>query len=165
MKRLLVFFLSVCIIGIMCGCTSASKTDSNQAATEPTTYAIGDEIIIKNDSGEYKLIITGVEETDARNEYADTTPERVIIVSYAYENVSHDSDLYIGDMNFKAYDKDNNSMDTYPLSTVEYPDAISTGRKTSAQFAYGLNSPDNYVELEFYDNMFLDSDCKIVLEW
>ena len=89
----------------------------------------------------------------------------MIIISYAYENISHNSDLYISEMNFKAYDKDNNAMDTYPLSTVEYPDSISTGRKTSAQLAYGLNSSDNYVELEFYDNMFLDADCKIALEW
>lgn len=165
MKRFLVLFLSVCIIGTMCGCASTSKPDSSQATTGQTAYAIGDEIIIKNDSGEYKLTITGVEETDDRNEFADSTPERVIIISYAYENISHNSDLYISEMNFKAYDKDNNAMDTYPLSTVEYPDSISTGRKTSAQLAYGLNSSDNYVELEFYDNMFLDSDCKIALEW
>ena len=159
MKRFVLLVLLCCLALSVCACVGGTTKP-----VEEKSYKIGDEILIKKDEGDYKLIITGVTETADRNEFSDKTPERVIIISYSYENMSQEDDLYISDMNFKAYDKDNNAMDTYPVS-VEYPDSISTGRKATGQMAYGLDSAENYVELEFYDNYFLDSDCKIILEW
>lgn len=167
MKRVMLLILSLCLIFCICGCNSASVSDTQKTDTptdEENVFKLGEEIFINKDEGEYKFKITKVEETAERNEFSDKTPNRVIIISYEYENISYSTDLFISDMNFKAYDKDNNSMDTYPAS-IEYADSISAGRKTSGQMAFGLNSDKNYVELEFYDNMFLDSDCKIVLEW
>lgn len=169
MKKIIAFMLALGILLSMCGCTSTATVSDAQTTESPAeegkSYTVGDEIFINTDSGEYKFTITDVEETDYRNEFSDKKPDRVIVISYNYENVSYNSDLYISDMNFKAYDKDNNSMDTYPVSSIEFPDSISAGRKTSGQMAYGLDSAENYVELEYYDNMFLDSDCKIVLKW
>lgn len=168
MKRFICFMLLFSFAVCFCSCSSPAAVNDRQT-TETTTkesmnFKIGDEIFIKKDSGEYKLVITKAEETAERNPFDKTNPERVIIISYDYENISYSSDLYISNMNFKAYDKDNNSMDTYPAS-VNYPNAISAGRKASGQMAYGLNSAANYAELEFYDNMFMSSDCKIILEW
>lgn len=153
----------------LCSCGSGAEVGDTQTTTgesnpEKKAFKIGEEMFVKSDSGEYKLVITGVEETMERNQFADKTPNRVILISYSYENISYSSDLFVSDMNFKAYDKDNNAMDTYPVS-VDYPDSISAGRKATGQMAYGLNSEENYVELEYYDNMFLDADCKIILEW
>ncbi len=166
-KMVLPFLLALLVIG-MCACTSDATVGHQQSTQAPVQekedFKIGDEIFIKNGDEEYKFKITSVEETDQRNEFSEKTPARVIIISYEYENISQTDDLYISDMNFKAYDKENNAMDTYPAN-IDYPDSVSTGRKSSGQMAYGLDSADNYVELEFYDNMFLDSDCKIVLEW
>ncbi len=62
-------------------------------------------------------------------------------------------------------DKDNNILDTYPVTT-EYPTSIGTGRKAKASEAYALNNSDNYIELEFYDNMCnSNSDCVFKLNW
>ncbi len=169
MKKFFVSLILICVVFCMCACSSTISVDDKQSTETPEIseekkFKVGEEIFIKNDSGEYKFTITGVEETDYRNEFSDKSPNRVIIISYNYENISSADDLYISDMNFKAYDGDNNSMDTYPAD-VEYPDSVSAGRKSKGQMAYGLDSDKNYVELEYYDNMFLNSDCKIVLEW
>ena len=168
MKRFLVLFLSLCLVICLSACGSTATVGTQQSTessdAEIKAFKIGEEIFINTDEGEYKLTITDVKETAERNEFSEKTPERVIVISYSYENISQDDDLFISDMNFKAYDKDNNAMDTYPVG-VKDPDSISTGRKATGQMAYGLDSSENYVELEFYDNYFLDSDCKIILEW
>ena len=57
------------------------------------------------------------------NEFSDTKADRVVILSYEYENISLNNDLYISDFNFKLYDKENNALDSYPAD-VKYPDSV-----------------------------------------
>ena len=88
-----------------------------------------------------------------------------IIISYSYENTSYENGLYISSVNFKVYDKDNNLLQTYPV-LLKYPQEISVGRKTDATMAYALNNDQNYVELEYYDNVFNSKyDSKFKIEW
>lgn len=132
---------------------------------EEEVYKIGDVIKVSTSNGSYSLTITGVTETDERNEFSDTKADRVIIVDYAYENIDVDDELYIFESNFKAYDADNNSLETYPAD-IKSADSISAGRKTTGQMAFALNNSTNKIGLEYFDNMFNDSkDCLIVLEW
>ena len=132
---------------------------------EEEVYKIGDVIKVSTSNGSYSLTITSVTETDERNEFSDTKADRVIIVDYAYENIDVDDQLYIFESNFKAYDADNNSLETYPAD-IKSADSISAGRKTTGQMAFALNNSTNKIELEYFDNMFNDSkDCLIVLEW
>lgn len=163
MRRIISLFLVMCLAFCASACTTATSENSEEQEVVKQNYKIGDEVIIDND-GQYKLIITDVTETSERNEFSDKNPERVVVITYSYENISQDTDLYISDMNFKAYDKDNNAMETYPVD-FDFPSSVSAGRKASGKMAFGLNSQENYIELEYYDNMFLSSDCKIVLEW
>ena len=66
----------------------------------------------------------------------------------------------------KVYDKENNLLESYPADGTKYGSSVGTGRKSNGVGAYALNSDENYVEIEFYDNMFNSSaDCKFVLEW
>ena len=68
-------------------------------------------------------------------------------------------------MNFNMYDKENNKLETYPADT-KYASSVGTGRKTTASEAYALNSNSNYLELDFYDNMFNGkANCRVILEW
>lgn len=172
MRRFLAVIALLCFAVSISACESDAVQSNEQTANNTSSaeekvnsYKIGDEITLTNNNGEYKLIITGVEETSERNQFAEKKPNRVIVISYSYENISLSDELYIGSANFKAYDKENYLMDTYPAVLGEYPSSISVGRKAAAKMAYGLDSEENYVELEFYDNMFMDSDCKIILEW
>jgi len=62
------------------------------------------------------------------------------------------------------YDKDGNAISSYPADTKGAV-SISPGHQTTAQMAYGLNNPVNYIEAEFGNNPFLGTDCKIELMW
>jgi len=169
MKKFIFLFLVLCSMMIT-GCESTVET-SNEASgngsnkLEKKTYGLNEDVYIKNDDGEYRLKITGVSETSERNEFSDKQADRVIIISYEYENISLSYDLYVGDYDFNAYDADNNKLETYPADT-KYAGSVGPGRKTTASMAFALNNATNYVELEYYDNIFYSSsDCIFKLEW
>lgn len=143
----------------------SASNEKEQTENEPAQFVIGDQITINNDSGEYLLSIDGIKETDDRNSYSDTEANRVIIIDYSYENISVEDELNIFDFHFKAYDSNGNLMETYPVS-IDYADGVGIGRKTKGQLAYALNDDNNYIELEYFSNMFNSKkDCLIVLEW
>lgn len=143
-----------------------SGTTSAANSKNEATYKIGDSVKVKTSMGEYTVKITSVKETKSRNQFSDVKADRVILVSYEYENISYNDDLLVSDMNMKLYDKDNNLLESYPSTEQKFGSSIGTGRKSSGVDAYALNSKENYVELEFYGNMFNSkSDCTFILEW
>lgn len=168
-KSFLTLFIVLFLV-MLTGCESSATTSGTQNTEQPVvtkkTYGLKEDIYITNDSGEYRLKITGVKETADRNEFSDIVAERVVIISYEYENISLNDDLYISDYDFKVYDADNNSLDDYPIYDIDYSDSVSVGRKSSGEMAFALNNSRNYLELEYYDNMWnSSSDCIIKLEW
>lgn len=173
MKKLLLALLCANLAFGLVGCSSDAETkkeedtpkEETKKKEEKKTYAIGEKVVVTTDLGKYYIVINGVTETADRNEFSDTPAERVVLISYTYENVSYEEDLYISDSNFKPYDKAGTKLEKYPVE-ISFPDAIGTGRNISASMAYALNSPDNYIELEFYDNMFNSkSDCMFEIIW
>ena len=143
----------------------SKKTDTEQKA-EMATYKLGETITVKNSSGEYKICFTNVKETTQRNQFSDVEAKRVILISYDYENISCEDDLYISSMDMKVYDKDSNILETYPATEEKSPSAVGKGRKGNGVLAYALNNDNNYIEIEYYDNIFNStSDCKVQVEW
>ena len=144
---------------------SKSKSTITEKKKTVKTYTLNEPVTINESSGSYTLTITGITETADRNQFSDVVANRVIIISYSYENTSYENGLYISSVNFKVYDKDNNLLQTYPV-LLKYPQEISVGRKTDATMAYALNNDQNYVELEYYDNVFNSKyDSKFKIEW
>lgn len=152
--------------------SDTNNTKGKSSNQERKTYHIGDEILVETDEGSYSLCITGITETSDRNQFSDKQADRVVIIDYQYENISHDTqfgdyyndELYISDIDFSMYDADGNAMETYPTD-IKYPQAVSIGHKSSGQMAYALNNDKNYIEAEYHDNMFMGSDFTIILEW
>ena len=145
--------------------TTSVDTGTEAKTSEIAKYKLNEDIYITTNSGKYRIKFTNVSETSDRNQFADTNPKRVVILEYEYENLTKTSDLYVSNMSFNAYDKENNKLDTYPAS-IKYPSNVGTGRKTTASVAYGLDSDNNYIELDYYDNMFnSQADCRVVIEW
>lgn len=168
MKKVVKFLLiAVLFLGIT-GCVENSEVSSNggeNKTKEIATFKINEDIFVKNEEGEIRFKVLSVKETAERNQFYDKDVDRVIVIEYEYENKSREDDIMISELNFKIYDKNNNALDSYPIYTT-YPSAISTGRKTKADVAYALNNDENYIEIEFYDNMFNSKpDAKIILEW
>ena len=108
MKKVLVSLVLVLSLLFLSGCSSNATTSSSSYGTssgnQKTEYGMNQDIYIKNSSGEYRLKITGIRETADRNEFSDTVANRVIIISYEYENISQEDDLYISDYDFKVYE-------------------------------------------------------------
>ena len=155
-------------VGSSSGASTSSNSDGDSTGDthELKTYKVGEDIYITNNKGKYRVKITSVEETNYRNTYADSKPKKVVIIKWEYENISIDDDLSVDEIfNFKLYDNNNNKLETYP-GDRKYGDSVSKGRKSNASCAFGLNSDEKYIELEYYDN-FLNSkpDCKVILEW
>ncbi len=170
MKRMIVLLLVGSIL-LFTGCVENSTVSNKENETTKVgktvaTFKMNEDAFITNEDGKFRIRFTSVKETSERNQFSDKRADRVIIVEYEYENLTREDDLYISSMNFKMYDKDNNALETYPSTEVKYADSISLGRKTTASEAYALNNNQNYIELEFYDNMFNSkADAKFILEW
>ena len=146
--------------------TSSSDVGTQSTKSEVSKYKLNEDIYITNSSGKYRLKFTKIYETNDRNQYSDITANRVVIVEYEYENLTLPNDLYISSMDFKVYDKENNVLESYPATETKYASAVATGRKATASEAFALNSSSNYIELDYYDNIFNSkADCRVVIEW
>lgn len=179
MKKLLSLVMAVVVICsfvlFALGSGSDAETSSNGTGTDASNtnataelpvYGVGESVSVKTSSGEYTVKITGIKETSERNEYSDVKADRVILISYEYENVSYTNDLSVSDMNMKVYDKDSNLLETYPATEGKYGSSVGTGRKSNGVAAYALNNENSYIEIDFYDNMFNSkADCRFKIEW
>lgn len=147
------------------GSNQNNNKEQSNSSQEKKKFKLGDDLTATNNDGKYRIKFISVKETNDRNKYSDIQAERVVIIEYEYENISLEEDLLISDFNFKLYDKNNNALESYPI-TVKDATKIGTGRKTTASEAYALNNPNNYIELEFYNNMFDSKSIgTIILEW
>lgn len=159
------------IIGSGDGDTTTStdtKTSSNQTAEENNTYKIGDTVTVHTNRGDYSLKFTGVRETTERNPYADEKPQRVVILEYEYKNISFDADIVVSYLYFRTYDKDGNALTVYPDTSVKATTNISQGKTATASCAYGLNSNENCVTVDFYDITMQNmskAECTFNLAW
>lgn len=167
MKKLKSLFLLI-LCGVMFLTFAVGSTGASNSTKKANvkTYGLDDDIYINSTSGNYRIRFTDVTETSNRNQFSDVKADRVIIIEYEYENISYEDSLYVSSLNLKVYDKNNNQLESYPATNTKYGGSVAEGRKTTASIAYALNSDDDYVEIEYYDNMFHSTpDCKVVLRW
>lgn len=131
-----------------------------------TTASLNEEVEVSTEAGEYTFKITGIHETDERNNYSDIKADRVVIIDYEYTNVDYtkDSTLKISDTDFRLYDKDDNELDYYPISYT-YPEKAYKGETKTAQMAFALNNDTNYIAVDYYDDFFSDEAYRVEVEW
>ncbi len=148
--------------------TNSGQVDNVQQNDDENVYGIGDTVTVHTSRGDYSLKFTGVRETTNRNEYADENPQRVVILEYEYQNISFDTDVVVSYLYFRTYDKDGNSLTVYPDTSTKATTNISQGKTATASVAYGLDSNDNVVTVDFYnitmENMY-DAECSFELTW
>ncbi len=155
-------------LGSGSGASTSSSSDGTSSSTnqELKTYKLNEDIYITNSLGKYRVKFTSVTETSDRNQFSDKRADRVVVIEWEYENLTIEDDLLVSEMlNFKLYDKDNNKLETYPVSS-KYGGNVGKGRKAVSSEAFALNNSNNYIELEYYDNTWNSKpDCKVILEW
>ena len=171
---LLVAVIIMSFVACGIGITDSPNSDGSQSETPDTgnllnkNYKLGDTAEVAATYGNYRLSFTDVVESDKRNEYADSQPERIVIVKYQYENVDCTQDITISYLYFRAYDSEGNLLDIYPSTETEQPNTISAGGKKTASVAYALNDDINYIKLQFYNVDYSDmvhAECTFELEW
>ena len=130
----------------------ASVSGDKSSKTE--VYKIGDTVTISNNSGdEYTLQLTGIQETDERNEFSDKDAAQVFIIDYTYQCNKTNDDIYISEMNFKIIDENGEIGDSYPITT-KYPQNITEGITCKAQMALCVYNQSSKIKLQYFDNMF-----------
>ncbi len=141
------------------------EADSNEEDTSSSTekYNIGDTVTVDLKEGSYKFTITGVSETDYRDEYSDVDADRVIIIDYEYESIDYD-DLWITEYDVSVYDENGTACDDY-YAPVTNAKKISAGRNTSGQMAFAITEGKNYAELELEGDYSSGIVATYVLEW
>lgn len=169
MKRNTLTLTAVTLLSIvlLAACSTSGntpvKTGSSQSATAETststssqqeTFKVGDTITFK-DEAEY--VITGVEFTDERNEFADIPADKVLKVTYNVKNLSQedlsvgmDLELYVGGKKMESYPNDN---------TI---DTLSAGRSYENATAHFAVVGDGEMELEIEPLASFDSKPAIV---
>lgn len=147
--------------------TDADTGTSNSSNTsEIPVYGIGESVSLKTSTGEYTVKITSVKESSERNQFSGVQADKVILIAYEYENVSYTNDLSVSTLNMKVYDKDSNLLESYPATEQKYGSTVGTGRKSNGVAAYALNNENNYIEIDFYDNIINSkADCRFKIEW
>ncbi len=147
-------------------------TAEQSAPRERIHYSMGDTVPVHTIYGDYEVTFTGVRETDERSEYADTDPDRVILIDYEYKNVSYTMDLdtyyndelYINSSDFNFYDANGRAMDDYYVS-VNSPHAVTPGHSTSGTMSLGLDNATDYIEVEISDYGYDGPGITVDLEW
>lgn len=163
MRKLLLTFLLCTLIFSFGGCNAASSTTKKDII-----FGLNETANVKASYGDYSLTITDVKESFNKNEFADSQPQRIIIVDYKYENINCTQDITVSYLYFKAYDSKGSLLEVYPSTEVKNPSNISAGGNHSASIAYGLNNDENSIKLKFYNVDYSNMSkpyCTFELSW
>ena len=126
-------------------------TSENIDTIQLEDYTIGDTITVHTSKGDFSIRFNSVEETSDRNLQSDFSPMRVILLNYTVQNISYSEQFQVLPFNLKVLDYLGDEMRQYHLNT-DYGDPINIGESGDITIAYGLNSAENKITIEYYTN-------------
>lgn len=130
------------------------KQIEQSSNSQEENFAIGDTISFE---GEANIQVTSVAYTDERNQFADSQPLHVLVVTYDIENLS-DKDYVIGN-ELELY-VNGKKMETYPI-TLNF-DTISAGRTFEGAIqAFAITEEGEY-ELEVKSSFSFNAEPAII---
>lgn len=172
MKRPFVFcfgFIAAALVITFCvvlfnGSGHSLDSKLNAGASE---VKVSENVTYKAPEGNYSLTVTAVYDTlPDTDEKSAPEAQRVCVIVYEYTNTDIENGLVIGDSHFKAYDKAGNELALFPQKNLFEPGEIGTNGTHTASVAFALNSEENYIELDYYNDVSSDyPDSVIVKEW
>ena len=121
-------------------------------STSQDSYAIGETWVV---NGQWKLTVKSVEATDSRNEYADTDPAAVYIVTYEYENIGYEADGWNGlflSLEDGIVDNAGKMGYSYPGDITMYAQETPVGATCEAQACIGVDNAGSFkINFSNYD--------------
>lgn len=131
-----------------------AQLEKYTSASDKDVYEIGDTWTV---AGQWSLTIDSVEEIEDRNEYADTDPAAVYLVTYTYENLGYEdasgimNGLFI-DLSGGIVDANKKMGYSYPGDLTMYPQETPVDAKCEAQACIGVDNAGNFkINVSMYD--------------
>lgn len=112
----------------------------------------------------FKVTVDTVEETPERNEFSDKNPAAVHVITYTYENLGLQEDLYVS-MEDSIIDNDGKMGYSYPADRTLYPQTVPPGARCEAQACIGADDPGDFkIRVTLYDNEFNEHKAMFSVE-
>ena len=169
--------MSLCGIMVLGACGKQEDTKVSESPSTPTTQTtdnlvekpemkeevkenkiervgLGDTLVVSEDGVDlFEITFNKASLTEERNEYADETPDNVVILEYTYKNLGYESGLTVFEGHeFKVYDANGAALSTYPAVGLMYGGEVSIGRIGTTQEAIGFNGDAHQtLEIEIYN--------------
>lgn len=125
------------------------KQDSESSKKEDGTYKIGETWTV---DGQWSLTVNSVEETPYRNEFSESNPTAVYIVTYTYTNLGRSGGLFMS-MDNKIVDSAGKMGQSYPGDISIYPQDTPAGATCQAQCCIGVDNPGSFeIYMDEYDD-------------
>lgn len=128
-----------------------SETPS-EPSSQGKVFNIGETWIV---DGQWEFTITGVTETDDRNQYSEKKPGAVYIVDFTYKNIGYEDDIMDGlffDISSTIVDNAGEMGYGYPNTVVNVAKATPVGATCKAQECIGVDNPGDFkIMISEYD--------------
>lgn len=141
--------------------TTSESTESEDTSDNAKEYGIGDTWEV---DGLFKVTVNSVVESDYRNEFDESTPGAVYIITYTYENLGLNEDLYV-DFESKVVDNGGKMGTSYPGDYELYPQSVPIGASCEGQACIAVENPGSFKDyVEIYDDDYNSHEATFNLE-
>lgn len=142
-----------------------AQLEKYTTASDQDSYKIGDTWTVP---GQWTLTVDSVEEVSERNEYADTDPAAVYLITYTYENLGYEAEgmngLYIDFMD-GIVDASGKMGCIYPGDITMYPQEAPVGSTCEAQSCVGVDNLGSFeIHFSTYDGAGVEQSATFVLD-
>lgn len=125
---------------------SGKESDNGQQE-----YKIGDTWEV---DGIFRVTVNSVVATEERNQFEETNPSAVYIITYTYENLGLNDELYVS-LEDKIVDASGKMGSSYPGNIDKYPQSIPVGAYCEAQACISVDNPGNFKNyVSIYDDEY-----------
>lgn len=121
----------------------------SESKKEDGTYKIGETWTV---DGQWSLTVNSVEETPYRNEFSESNPAAVYIVTYTYTNLGRSGGLFMS-MDNTIVDNSEKMGYSYPGEINLYAKETPVGATCQAQCCIGVDNPGSFeIYMDEYDD-------------
>lgn len=165
-KRCLIVVMLMCVMILSFSISSGAASTDDASATAAEGYAIGETWTV---DGQWSLTITGIEETDYRNQYTDKDPSAVYYIDYVYTNLGYTSTSMDG----VYFDLDSESIvdangivgSSYPGEVTYGPKETPVGATCKAQTCIGVeNAGTVSISISKYDGEGVKQNATFIID-
>lgn len=129
--------------------TEESDSESQDQESDTEEFQVGETWEV---DGLFKVTVNSVEESDYRNEFDESDPGAVYLITYTYENIGITDELYV-DMESQIVDNSGKMGTSYPGDYELYPQAVPVGASCEAQACIAVENPGAFKDyVSIYDD-------------